>query len=250
MPGQKKSTSENQLVESPSIWDRVEPVQRAIPTALSRDLIVKAAIGLADRDGLDGVSLRHVGGALSAGPMRLYAYISSKSELLDLMVDAVYGKMLSEGPLPPEWQAAMRVHAGRLRRAAQRHGWFGSMLGGRPHQGPHALACLEYALAALDRSGRFASIDHTLQALRTLQAYIAGAIQSEARERRAEQETGLTKADWQIATGAHLQTLIGTGRFPALAKVVDLASHPAADRVFEDGLECVLEGIAARLCRS
>ncbi len=249
MPGQKRSTSRNRPAECTSIWDKAEPLQRAAPAALTRDLIVQAAISLADRTGLDGLSLRNVGAALSAGPMRLYAYISSKSELLDLMVDTIYGELLGEGPLPPEWEGAMRAHAGRMRRAAHRHGWFGGMLGGRPHQGPHALTCLERTLAALDRSGQFADIGDTLAALRTLQAYIAGAIQGEARERRAEQETGLNKAAWQIATGAHLQTLIGTGRFPTLAKVVDRASHPDPDRVFDDGLECVLRGIAARLCR-
>ncbi len=232
------------------IWEKPEPPRRAAPTALNRNLIVEAAIALADREGLPGLSLRNVGTALNAGPMRLYAYISSKGELLDLMVDAVYEEMLAEGPFATEWQEAMRVHAGRLRRAAQRHAWFGAMLGGRPHQGPKALACLEMSLAVLDRSGCFASIDDTLQALRTLQAYITGAIQSETRERRAEQESGLTKEQWQLATGAHLQRLIDTGRFPSIAKVVDDASHPDADRVFKDGLECVLDGIALRAGRT
>lgn len=228
------------------IWEKEEPRRRDAPAALSRDLIVRAATTLADRDGLAGLSLRNVGAALGAGPMRLYAYISSKDELLDLMVDAVYAEMLAEGPFPKEWRQAMRVNAGRLRRTAQRHAWFGDMLGGRPHQGPKALACLEMTLAVLDRSGRFASIDDTLQALRTLQAYITGAIQSESRERFAERESGLNKAEWQLATGSHLAALIGTGRFPTIAKVVDDALHPDADRVFEDGLACVLDGIEAR----
>lgn len=254
MPRQKKSTSQTQAATRPvdplSIWDKAEPSQRAAPTALTRELIVQAAISLADHSGLDGLSLRNVGAVLSAGPMRLYPYIGSKSDLLDLMADAIYGEVLGEGPLPPEWQGAMRVHAERLRRAAHRHGWFGGMLGGRPHQGPHALFCLEQTLAALDRSGQFGDINDTLAALRTLEAWIAGAIQGEAREREAEQETGLNKAAWQVATGRHLQTLINTGRFPTLARVVEHASHPDPDRVFEDGLQCVLAGIAARLGRS
>lgn len=232
------------------IWEKPEPLQRAAPAALNRNLIVATAITLADRDGLAGLSLRNVGAALETGPMRLYAYISSKNELLDLMVDAMYEEMLAEGPFPAEWREAMRVNAGRVRRTTRRHGWFASMLGGRPHQGPNALTHLESMLAGLDQSGTFPNMDETLQALRTIQAYVVGAIQSEGLERHAEHESGLNKTEWQLATGPYLQNMIETGRFPTIEKVVREASHPHADKVFEAGLECVLDGITVRCSRS
>lgn len=92
-------------------------------SALSRDAIVRAAITLADTDGLGAVSLRKVAAALDAGPMRLYGYLSTKQELLDLMVDAVYGEIMRDEPGGVDWRSAL---------------------------GPNALAYLEAALSTLD----------------------------------------------------------------------------------------------------
>jgi AcrR family transcriptional regulator len=77
------------------VWERPEPLTRPAPAPLSRELIVRAAIAIADDDGLAAVSVRKVAAALDAGPMRLYGYLSTKDELLELMVDAVYGEIMS-----------------------------------------------------------------------------------------------------------------------------------------------------------
>ena len=163
------------------VWERPEPPRRPAPSPLSRERIVRAAIELADADGLEGVSLRRVGAALDAGPMRLYGYLSTKDELLDLMVDAVYGEMLP--PQPPEppadWRAAVRAIALRTRDAARRHEWFADLLGGRPHLGPRALAYQETVLAALAAAPGFEHIEHidtVARAAATLNAYLVGAI--------------------------------------------------------------------------
>ncbi|GAB3891720.1 hypothetical protein GCM10029964_065350 [Kibdelosporangium lantanae] len=94
------------------VWERPEPPSRPVLAPLSRELIVGAAIRLADADGLDAVSLRKVAAALDAGPMRLYGYIATKEELLDLMVDAVqaeiqptgddWREVLTSSPRPPD----------------------------------------------------------------------------------------------------------------------------------------------------
>ena len=79
------------------VWERPEPPDRPALAPLSRERIVRAAIGLADADGLEAVSLRKVAAALDVGPMRLYGYIASKDELFELMVDAVYAEILPTG---------------------------------------------------------------------------------------------------------------------------------------------------------
>lgn len=56
----------------------------------------------------------------------------------------------------------------------------------------------------------------------------------------------MDKTEWQAASWSYMQRMIATGRFPTLAKVVRDASHPSGDVVFDHGLDCVLEGIAAR----
>ena len=78
---------------------------------------MRAAIAIADSDGLAAVSLRKVGASLDAGPMRLYGYLSTKQELLDLMIDAVYGEIVSAGPIDGDWRDIFRTIAQRIRRA-------------------------------------------------------------------------------------------------------------------------------------
>src|SRR5450756_185715 len=79
------------------VWERPEPKQRPAPAPLNREIIVQTALAVADVEGLDAVTLRKVAGQLRTGPMRLYGYLSTKEELLDLMVDALYGEILAGG---------------------------------------------------------------------------------------------------------------------------------------------------------
>jgi AcrR family transcriptional regulator len=214
---------------------------------LSRDAIVRAAIAIADADGLGAVSLRKVAAALDAGPMRLYGYLSTKDELLDLMADAIYAEMAPDQASPRNWRDVLRSIAQATRQAARRHPWFVDLLGGRPHQGPNALAYLERSLAALHEAPGFERIDAVMQAAKTINAYVIGAIRNEASELRAERESGMDKPAWQAASWSYMERMIATGRFPTLARVVRDASHPPADVEFDLGLDCVLDGIAARL---
>ena len=225
------------------IWDRPEPPGRPAPVPLTRENIVRSAVALADAEGLGSVSLRKVGASLAAGPMRLYGFLSSKQELLDLMVDLVYGEMASAGPLPGNWREALRTLALRTREAAQLHPWFVELLGGRPHQGPNALIHLEASMATLSVAAGIENIDLVLQATKTVNAYVIGALQSQASELREERESGMSKAEWQAATGPYLFRMLATGRFPTIANVVRDATHVSPDVAFDQGLDCVLDGI-------
>ncbi|WP_438002510.1 TetR/AcrR family transcriptional regulator C-terminal domain-containing protein [Sorangium sp. So ce185] len=95
----------------------------------------------------------------------------------------------------------------------------------------------------------FEDIDAVMLAVGTVNAYVIGAIRGEANELRAELASGMSQAEWQRASDAYIHRMIATGRFPTLAKVVRDASHPPADVVFDGGLDCVLDGIEARLSR-
>lgn len=227
------------------IWERPEPPSRPALTPLSRERIVAAAITLADADGLTAVSLRKVAAELDAGPMRLYGYLSTKEELLDLMVDAVYAEI--PAPESGDWRAALRSLAHRLRDAAHRHPWFADLAGGRPSLGPHALAHMEGTLAALDGAPGFDHIDTVARAVETVSAYAIGAIRKESAEWRAEATSGMDVRQWQHAVGPYLTRALATGRYPTVAKLVRDAAHLSVDAVFDAGLEYVLAGVAARL---
>lgn len=223
------------------VWDRPEPPSKPSPTPLSRDLIVRAAIRLADEGGLDEVSLRKVAAALNAGPMRLYGYIETKDELLDLMVDEVYGEITPPSP-SAGWRAGLRHVAHGIRDAAKRHEWFIDLLSNRPHQGPNALTHMETTLATV----RFESIDQVLDVVGAVMAYVFGAVRGEITELRAERSSGMTEEQWQRASGPYMNRMLATGNFPTLARVM----HESGDRDpaerFETGLGYVLDGVATR----
>ncbi|MGW4212892.1 TetR/AcrR family transcriptional regulator [Lentzea sp. NPDC004789] len=223
------------------VWDRPEPPSKPSPTPLSRELIVHAAIRLADEGGLDEVSLRKVAAALNAGPMRLYGYIETKDELLDLMVDEVYGEITPPDP-SADWRTGLRHVAHAVRAAAKRHEWFIDLLGGRPHQGPHSLAHIEATLAIVG----FDDIDQVLSTVGTVMAYVYGAVRSEITELRAERSTGLTEEQWQRANGPYMERILATGRFPMLTKVMYEGTDRDHAQAFDDGLDYVLDGIAVR----
>ena len=226
-----------------TVWDRPEPPAR--PAPLDRERIVAAAIALADKGGLEAVSLRKVAARLDAGPMRLYGYISTKEELFDLMVDEVYAEILPQ-ERPGDWREALRVLASRTRQAALRHEWLADLLGGRPALGPNALAVTEATLGALDG---LADVDTVMRAAETVSAYFTGAIRREIADLRAERATGLSKRDWQRASGPRVRKLLATGRFPALAKMVHDGTEVDAEASFSTGLDWVLDAVAARLAR-
>lgn len=226
-----------------ALWGRQQAAKRPSPIPLDRDRIVSAAIKLADGGGLAAVSLRSVAAALGAGPMRLYGHVTTKDELLELMVDRIYGEVVRIGPVEGSWQQASAVIASRFREVILKHEWLVDLLGGRPHQGPGALAFTELWLASLDSGSAFPSIDAVMDALRTLNAYVLGAVRSEVAERRAERESGLDKAAWQAADAEHMAQVIATGRFPMIGRVVTEASSPSSGDSFERGLAAVLKGL-------
>jgi len=229
-----------------AVWERPEPPERPTLTPLSRDRIVTAAIALADADGLAAVSLRKVASALDAGPMRLYGYLSTKDELLDLMLDVAYAEIVPAGAVTGDWRAELRELASRTRAAALRHEWFVDLVGGRPNIGPHGLAYLETVLSILDRAPGGRHIDDAMHAAGTVQAYLIGALRGEITERRAERESGLTEVQWQVASAPYLRRMLANGNFPTVMAVVRDATHPDRSTTFERGLDYVLDGIAAR----
>lgn len=203
---------------------------------------MRAAIQLADADGLDAVSLRKVATELDVRPMRLYGYIASKEELLDLMVDAAHAEIR---PVGDGWREVLRSLAETTRHAAHEHEWLADLLGGRPQLGPHALASGETVVAALGDI----DVDAVMPVVAAVNAYVIGAVRREIAERRAERATGMDEKRWQASLGPYLERTFATGRFNALATVVRDAAHLDADHTFRIGLDFLLDGIEARISR-
>ncbi|MGC4890646.1 TetR/AcrR family transcriptional regulator [Micromonospora sp. DT227] len=227
------------------VWERPEPQPRAAPVPLSRAKIAAVAIRLADADGLDGVSIRKLAKALDVGPMRLYDYVLNRSELLDLMVDAVYAE-IAEADRHDGWRDTVLAVMHRTREAALAHEWFVDLLGARPHLGPHALAVGEATAAALARAPAVRGIDDLQRALGALNAFVVGALRREITERRTARSTGTDVAAWQSALGPYLTRMLDTGRYPTVARLVVEGAHLDAAETFHHNLVTVLDGITGR----
>lgn len=129
-----------------------EQRQVASDAGLSKQRVVVEAVRLADRGGVDGLSMRRLAGALGAGAMSLYHYVASKDELLDGMIDIVFGEI----ELPPEeadWQSAMRRLAESTRQVLARHPWAIGLMESRTSPGPANLRHREAVTACLRRAG-------------------------------------------------------------------------------------------------
>ena len=225
-----------------SVWTRPRPEPRR--RAPGVDQFVAAALAVADAEGLAAVSMRRVAGDLGSGTASLYRYITNRDELVDLMVDAVQG----ENPLPEstqDWRTDLAAVAHGLRDTLLRHPWLAGEMTGRPSLGPNSLRRSESAL----RAAVALTPDITLasQALGTVQAYVLGSVAAQQAGRRAEQRTGLTEEQWQHSVGPYITEVLAAGEHPMLARRVHEAEELDPDVGFAFGLDCVLDGLAARL---
>jgi AcrR family transcriptional regulator len=119
---------------------------------LSKQRLVVEAVRIADREGVDGLSMRRLAGELGAGAMSLYHYVASKDELLDAMIDVVFGEI--ELPSPKtEWQAAMARRAHSAREVLVRHPWAIVLMESRTTPGPANLRHREAVIACLREAG-------------------------------------------------------------------------------------------------
>jgi len=221
--------------------------------ALSRDEIVRTAIKVADAEGPDAISMRRIARELNAGTMSLYWHVASKEELVDLMIDTVQGEQRAPEP-SGDWRADLRALTRNARAALHRHPWMVDFIGGRPPIGPKALQNVERALASLDGLGLDKVTAMTI--VMTVTTYALGAALREAQEASGEryleqQFADVTDEERDAMLADFVARIHATGRYPHMAALIASGVDPDApetrDERFEFGLDCLLDGIEARL---
>jgi AcrR family transcriptional regulator len=210
-------------------------------THLSKDLVIRAAVALADREGLDSLSMRRLADELGAGAMSLYHYVPNKEQLVDEMIEIVFSEI--EPPsLDVDWKTALRRRAVSTREALNRHRWAVGLMEGRAKQGPASVRLHDAVLGCLREAGF--SIELTIQAYSVQDAYIYGfALQEKGLPFESAEESAA------VAEGQGWQIEALAAQFPYLAEVV--AGHVAKvgydfTEAFEYGLELILEGLERR----
>lgn len=92
----------------------------ARPRLIDREAILDAALVVADREGLDGVTMRAIAERLGVTTMALYRHVPSKAELLDGVVERLLLELPTPGSEQP-WDEQLRLMAADLRTLAKRH---------------------------------------------------------------------------------------------------------------------------------
>ncbi len=126
--------------------------QVAPDAGLSKQRVVAEAVRLADREGVEGLSMRRLAGALGAGAMSLYHYVASKDELLDAMIDIVFEE-IEPPPVDSDWRSAMRREGLSTQQVLARHPWAISLMESRTTPGPANLRHREAVTSCLRNAG-------------------------------------------------------------------------------------------------
>lgn len=203
--------------------------------SLTRDRVLEAAVDLADREGIDAVSMRRLGQELGVEAMSLYTHVRSKDDLLDGMAEVVVGR-IPIAPRGPDWRATVRGQVLIAREIMLRHAWAPAIVESRATPGPAMLRYVE-ALVGVLLDGGF-SIDLTHHTLHTLGSRILGFMQDLYDDR----------AEFDPAAAAAFAEQVGS-IFPNIARIAMAASHDGGlggcddDFEFLFGLDIMLDGL-------
>jgi hypothetical protein len=179
--------------------------------------------------------------------------VASKEELHDLMLESFEGEIQVPEP-SGDWREDMRTFARNTRAALLRHEWAMDFSGFRPPSGPNDAQNAERIFGALD--GLDLDVHLVVMVTMTIGTYVLGAVLREIREIRLHRETeqamaGMTEEEITALREEFARRILDSGRYPHIARLiredVDPDSPDTRDDRFEFGLECVLDGIAARL---
>jgi AcrR family transcriptional regulator len=140
-------------------------------TPLNRERVLHAAIALADERGAQELTMRKLAKELGVEAMSLYNHVANKVDLLDGMIDIVFGEI--DAPLSGgDWKAELRKRAVSTRAALNRHRWAIGEMEGRSTHGPSNLRLHDAVLGCLRGAGF--SIEMTVHAMSVQDAYIYG----------------------------------------------------------------------------
>jgi AcrR family transcriptional regulator len=237
------------------LWGNRQLPRRGPRHALTSDQVIAAAVEIADVDkDLTPLSMRRVAESLGVGTMSLYTYVASRAELVEAMLDSVYGEAVPrfEKIKESDWREGLRQVAAVNWAMYLHHPWTLQIFTGRPPLGPNAIAKYDLELRVLDGIGL---TDVEMDAAITLvHTHVEGVARRKVEAERAERLTGITDSQWWQAAAPALAEVFDPGRFPVADRVGRAAgeAHQAAynlEHEYVFGLDRLVEGLAALIGR-
>ncbi|MGY0062609.1 GntR family transcriptional regulator [Streptomyces sp. LZ34] len=213
---------------------------------LTRERIVRAAIEIADSEGLAALSMRGVAARLGVAAMSPYRHVGSKEDLVLLMADTAFGEKSYPADPPTGWRPRLELAARTLWALYREHPWLaqtGPLT--RPLLLPNLMVHAEWVLDTLDGHGLDPKTVLDLHVL--LYSYIQGIAVNLEQEAQAEAATGLSEDEWMDRQAQAFQAITTSPRYPAFTRLT--AALPDGydlrlDELFEFGLGPLLDGIA------
>jgi AcrR family transcriptional regulator len=212
------------------------PGRAAQRIPLNRELLLRAAVALADESGSESLSMRKLGEAVGVEAMSLYHHVANKDDLLDGMIDVVFGEIeLPSGDVG--WREAMRRRAVSAREALRRHPWATALMESRATPGPANLRHHDAVLGILRNAGF--SVELAAHAYSLLDAYIYGfALQETSLPFSTPEETA------EVAEA--MMAEFPADQYPHLTEIAtDHVLQPGYDygNEYRFGLELILDGL-------
>lgn len=204
-------------------------------TPLTRERVVAAGIELADRDGLESISMRRLAQELGVEAMSLYTHVRNKDDLLDGMVDAVIGQIPTNAE-DGDWKTSLRRLALAARGVVLTHPWAPRPIESRTNPGPAALYYINTVLGIL-REGGF-TVAQAHHALHILGSRLLG----------FTQDLFDDSGDVDPETAAGLVAELGA-TLPHVVEMALAVTHQGAlgpcddDMEFEFGLDFILDSL-------
>jgi len=206
--------------------------------SLTRQQVVEAALELADRDGLDALTMPTIARQLECGVMTLYGYIEDKEDLLDAIAVRGLADLRLPRPLPSEPRAVLIAWGRAMRATLLEHPSMPVIFLSRAVIGPGILQGIEMLLGVLARSG--VRPDAGLRAIYAVLIYATGFVAWELPRTRNQSESTYA-AQWRREFAG-----LPTDGFPIIAGIQDELPRVAGAEQFELGLEALVDGLGIR----
>ena len=202
---------------------------------LTRERVMEGAMAVADAGGLEALTIRSLARELGVKPMAVYHHVAGKAEILDGIVDLVFGEIQTPPPGTP-WRRAMRLRARSAREVLGRHPWAVALMDSRATPGPHPLRHHDSRLGTLRAAGFPVALAGHAVAL--LDGHVYGFVIQEAALPFSTPDETTQVAEQIIDQMA--------GAFPHLAELArERVLEPGYDfgAEFDFGLELILDGL-------
>ena len=218
-----------------------QPPLRGPKPRISLVHIVAAGVAIADADGLAALSMRKVADRLGVGPMSLYTYVPGRSELVELMIDHVYGEHALPDPELP-WQQRVEQWARETWRIYDAHPWLLDYNMARLPIGPHVLDVSEALYAALFAAGFVEAENVAMSNL--IQWQLLGAARSMISDADEARHTGVSAEAYWDSRASFWNTYFDGSRYPTMAAIWEAGGFDdPAGWDFERMLNRLLTGI-------